>query len=243
MSQTDTTAGFESAQQIIDFIAGSPKSTPVRALVAERPGAEVDYGGAEVYGTPEGRIVLGEWDELKGLLESQADKIDHLRVEADRRNSGVPLLDVRSTHARIEPGAIIRDHVSVGDNAVVLMGAIVNIGAVIGDESMVDMGAVLGGRAIVGRNCHIGAGSVLAGVVEPASATPVVIEDDVMVGANAVILEGVRVGRGAVVAAGAVVVEDVPENAVVAGVPARVIKQRDEGTDGKTGLVEALRTL
>ena len=62
-----------------------------------------------------------------------------------------------------------------------------------------------GGRAIVGKRCHIGAGAVLAGVVEPASATPVVIEDDVMIGANAVVIEGCRVGKGAVVAAGAVV--------------------------------------
>ena len=108
---------------------------------------------------------------------------------------------------------------------------------------MIDMGCVLGGRAIVGRNCHIGAGTVLAGVVEPASATPVTVEDDVMIGANAVVLEGVHVGRGAVVAAGAVVVEDVPDNAVVAGVPARIIKMKDEKTSSKTGLVEALRSL
>ena len=44
------------------------------------------------------------------------------------------------------------------------------------------------------------AGAVLAGVVEPASAVPVVVEDDVLIGANAVVLEGVRVGKGAVVA-------------------------------------------
>ena len=105
------------------------------------------------------------------------------------------------------------------------------------------MGAVLGGRATVGKNCHIGAGTVLAGVVEPASATPVIIEDDVMIGANAVVLEGVRVGKGAVVAAGAVCVEDVPAGAVVAGVPARVIKMRDAQTDSKTGLEEGLRQL
>ena len=79
---------------------------------------------------------------------------------------------------------------------------------------------------------HIGAGTVLAGVVEPASATPVIIEDDVMIGANAVVLEGVHVGKGAVVAAGA-----------VAGVPARAIKMRDEKTDSKTGLEEGLRQL
>ena len=64
-----------------------------------------------------------------------------------------------------------------------------------------------------------------------------------MIGANAVVLEGVRVGAGAVVAAGAVCVEDVPAGAVVAGVPARVIKMRDERTDGKTALVEELRRL
>ena len=108
---------------------------------------------------------------------------------------------------------------------------------------MIDMGAVLGGRATVGARCHVGAGTVLAGVVEPASATPVVIEDDVLIGANAVVLEGVRVGRGAVVAAGAVVVEDVPAGTVVAGVPARVIKQATDVAEGKIALVDALRSL
>ena len=50
---------------------------------------------------------------------------------------------------------------------------------------MIDMGAVLGGRATVGDDCHIGAGAVLAGVVEPASATPVVVEDGVRGGGAA----------------------------------------------------------
>ena len=63
-------------------------------------------------------------------------------------------------------------------------------------------------------------------MIEPASATPVIVEDNVLVGANAVIIEGVHVGEGAVVAAGAVVIEDVPPHTVVAGTPARVIKQK-----------------
>ena len=108
---------------------------------------------------------------------------------------------------------------------------------------MIDIGALLGGRATVGSNCHVGAGAVLAGVIEPASATPVIVEDDVLIGANAVIIEGVHIGRGAVVAAGAVVIEDVPDNAVVAGCPARVIKMKDAGTSQKTALEAALRTL
>ena len=72
---------------------------------------------------------------------------------------------------------------------------------------------------------------------------PVVIEDEVLVGANAVILEGVTVGKGAVVAAGAVVTKDVPPYTVVAGVPARVIKQIDEKTKEKTKIVDELRNL
>jgi acetyltransferase-like isoleucine patch superfamily enzyme len=56
---------------------------------------------------------------------------------------------------------------------------------------------------------------------------PVVIEDDVWIGAKASILPGVRIGRGAIVGTGAVVNKDVPPFAVVAGVPAKIIKQLD----------------
>lgn len=231
------------AQEIIDFIRRAEKKTPVKLYVREKPGQRIDWKGAHVFGGRKGKIIFGDWGELSGILQDNADSIDYYEVENDGRNSAVPLLDTKGVKARIEPGAIIRDHVSIGDNAVIMMGAVINIGAVIGEGTMIDMGAILGGRATVGKNCHIGAGTVLAGVVEPASATPVIIEDGVMIGANAVVLEGVHVGRGAVVAAGAVVVEDVPDNTVVAGVPARVIKQRDEKTDSKTGLEEGLRQL
>lgn len=231
------------AQRIIDFIANAEKKTPVKLYVRLQPGAQVDWGTARVYGTPEGAVVFGDWSELAPVLEAHADIIACCDVENDCRNSAVPLLDLTGVNARIEPGAIIRDRVSIGDGAIIMMGAIINIGAEVGAASMIDMGAVLGGRAIVGARCHIGAGTVLAGVVEPASAAPVRIDDDVMIGANAVVLEGVHVGAGAVVAAGAVVVADVPAGAVVAGVPARVIKMRDERTDSKTGLVESLRQL
>jgi acetyltransferase-like isoleucine patch superfamily enzyme len=60
------------------------------------------------------------------------------------------------------------------------------------------------------------------------TAQGIVIEDDVWLGASAVITDGVRVGKGAVVAAGAVVVKDVPPHTVVAGVPARPVKTIDE---------------
>ena len=229
------------AQEIIDYIASSPKKTPVKLYV--NLSGPVDFGSAQVFGEGKSRIVFGDWTELAPILEASRDKIADLVVENDRRNSGVPLLDLKDLPARIEPGAIIREQVTIGESAVIMMGAILNIGAVVGRRTMIDMGAVLGGRATVGDDCHIGAGAVLAGVVEPASATPVVVEDGVLVGANAVVIEGVRIGAGAVVAAGAVVTENVPPNAVVAGTPARIIKMKDARTEGKTALVDALRSL
>ena len=228
------------AQELIRYIGASPKRTPVKLYVRERE--PVDYGDALVFGAGD-KIVFGDWRELSGVLEANREKIDAYVVENDGRNSAIPLLDTKSLNARIEPGAIIREQVEIGENAVIMMGAILNIGAVVGANSMIDMGAVLGGRAIVGRNCHIGAGAVLAGVIEPASAQSVVVEDDVLIGANAVLIEGVRVCRGAVVAAGAVVTQDVPENMVVAGCPARIIKRKDAQTTEKTALEAVLRSL
>ncbi len=228
------------AQEIIRFIHDAEKKTPVKAYV--KASAPVDFPGCRVFGEKD-CVVFGEWADVKAALETHRDAILDCVIESDRRNSAVPLLDTKPVNARIEPGAIIRDRVEIGDRAVIMMGAIINIGAVVGPDTMIDMGAVLGGRATVGARCHVGAGAVLAGVVEPASATPVILEDDVLIGANAVVIEGVHIGRNAVVAAGSVVISDVPDNAVVAGVPARVIKMKDEKTQAKTALVDALRSL
>ncbi|MDO4266082.1 MAG: 2,3,4,5-tetrahydropyridine-2,6-dicarboxylate N-acetyltransferase [Eubacteriales bacterium] len=229
------------AEEIIRFIHEAEKKTPVKVYINSTKA--LTFSQAKQFGTETSFTLFGDWKELEPELKAQAEYITDMVVENDCRNSAVPLLDLKGINARIEPGAIIRDRVEIGDNAVIMMGAVINIGAVIGDGTMIDMGAVLGGRATVGKHCHIGAGAVLAGVVEPASATPVIIEDDVLVGANAVVIEGVHVGKGSVVAAGAVVIEDVPDNVVVAGCPAKIIKHKDQKTEDKTALIDALRSL
>ena len=210
------------AQEIIEYIRTSEKKTPVKVYVWEK--TPVAFPNCwEFPAGPECKIVFGDWKDVAPVLKS--NEFAHVEIENNCRNSAIPMLDVKDIPARIEPGAIIREQVEIGKNAVIMMGAILNIGAVVGEGTMIDMGAVL------------------AGVVEPASATPVIVEDDVLIGANAVVIEGCRIGHGAVVAAGAIVVEDVAPNTVVAGCPARVIKQKDEKTAAKTALVDALRTL
>ena len=230
------------AQEIIKFISDAKKVTPVKIYLREK--SPIDFTGtsAKIFGTGD-KIIFGDWSELQPVIEANRSSIDDIVIENSARNSAIPLLDLKNIPARIEPGAIIRDNVSIGRNAVIMMGAVLNIGAVVGEGTMIDMGAILGGRATVGKNCHIGAGAVLAGVIEPASAKPVIVDDGVLVGANAVIIEGVHIGEGAVVAAGAVVIEDVEAGKVVAGCPARVIKDKDSGTTLKTALQESLRKI
>jgi len=231
---------FTDPYAIAKFIKEAEKTTPVKAYVSGNLEG-IDSESIKKFGSHNFWVLIGEYKDLQNFLSTHADLVMDVYMENDRRNSAIPMLDIKNINARIEPGAIIRERVSIGNNAVIMMGAVINIGSEIGDGTMIDMNAVLGARATVGKNVHVGAGAVVAGVLEPPSATPVIIEDNVLIGANAVILEGVRVGKNSVVAAGAVVTKDVPPDCVVAGSPAKIIKAKDEKTADKTKLLEDLR--
>ena len=230
------------AYEIAKYIKDSEKQTPVKVYISGN--IKIDKNDKyKVFGNEGSYILIGDYKAIMNDIDTLKASIDDIHVEYDRRNSAIPLYNFLHTEARIEPGALIRDMVTIEKNAVIMMGAVINIGAVVGEGSMVDMNAVIGARGILGKNVHLGACSVVAGVLEPPSATPVIIEDDVLIGANSVILEGVKVGKGSVVAAGSVVTKDVPPGVVVAGSPARIIKNKDQKTSDKTKLMEDLRQL
>jgi len=228
--------------EVIKKISEAKKKTPAKVYLQGNL-ENIDFSKYNFYGSSDSGILFCEYSEYEKFYNLNKQHIHKHKIEIDRRNSAIPIADLTKYNCRIEPGAIIRDMVEIGDNCVIMMGAVINIGAVIGEKTMIDMNVVVGGRAVVGSNCHIGAGTVLAGVIEPPSAKPVVIEDDVMTGANVVILEGIKVGKGAVIAAGSVVISDVEANTVMAGIPAKPLKKVDDKTKSKTQLMEELRKL
>ncbi|MDR0632820.1 MAG: 2,3,4,5-tetrahydropyridine-2,6-dicarboxylate N-succinyltransferase [Holosporales bacterium] len=109
--------------------------------------------------------------------------------------------DFETAKIRVVPGAIVRYGAFIGKEAV-LMNCFVNIGAYVGQRTMVDSFATVGSCAQIGANCHLASGSVIGGVLEPVTAAPVVIEDNCLIGANAVVAEGVVVRNGATIAMG-----------------------------------------
>jgi 2,3,4,5-tetrahydropyridine-2-carboxylate N-succinyltransferase len=107
------------------------------------------------------------------------------------------------------PGAIARRG-SFLSPGVILMPSFVNIGAWVGPGTMVDTWATVGSCAQIGANVHLSGGVGIGGVLEPANAVPVVIEDDAFIGSRCMVVEGARVGRASILGAGTILNPSIP---------------------------------
>lgn len=109
--------------------------------------------------------------------------------------------DFKRAGFRVVPGAWVRHSAYIAPN-VIVMPSFVNIAAHIGAGTMIDTWATVGSCAQVGAGCHISGGAGVGGVLEPVQANPVIIEDNVFIGARSEVVEGVIVRAGAVLSMG-----------------------------------------
>jgi 2,3,4,5-tetrahydropyridine-2,6-dicarboxylate N-succinyltransferase len=119
---------------------------------------------------------------------------------------------------RIVPGgSSIRDGCYVARGVTCMPPMYVNVGAYVDEGTMIDSHALVGSCAQIGRRCHISAAAQIGGVLEPVNATPVIIEDDVLIGGNTGVYEGTLVRRRAVLAAGTILTRGTPVYDIVRG--------------------------
>lgn len=112
---------------------------------------------------------------------------------------------------RVVPGgSSVRSGAYLAKGVVMMPPAYVNVGAYVDEGTMIDSHALVGSCAQIGRRVHLSAAAQIGGVLEPVNASPVIIEDDVLVGGNTGVYEGTIVRRRAVLAAGTVLTRGTP---------------------------------
>ena len=135
--------------------------------------------------------------------EMRSWEIDGLLAFRDRAT--LPTKRLLDGEWRVVPGGTsVRAGAYLGREVVIMPPSYVNVGAWVGNGTMIDSHVLVGSCAQIGARVHLSAGVQVGGVLEPANARPVIVEDDAFVGAQCGLFEGVLVGRGAVLAAGVI---------------------------------------
>ena len=267
-------------QQIIDDAfenraSLSPASAPAEIRNAvEEVIAGLDAGTLRVAEKKDGQWVVNQWIKKAVLISFrlrdneivQAGGLNFFDKVATKFGDYTPE-QFREGGFRVVPPAVARKGSFIGRN-VVLMPSYVNIGAYVDQGTMVDTWATVGSCAQIGKNVHLSGGVGIGGVLEPVQAGPVIIEDNVFVGARSEVVEGVIIEENAVLSMGVYIgmstkIYDretgeitygrVPAGAVVVpgSLPsacgkyslycAVIVKKVDAQTRAKTGINELLR--
>jgi 2,3,4,5-tetrahydropyridine-2-carboxylate N-succinyltransferase len=112
---------------------------------------------------------------------------------------------------RVVPGgSSIREGAYVAPGVICMPPMYINVGAYVDEGTLVDSNALVGSCAQIGKRVHLSAAAQIGGVLEPVNASPVIIEDDVLIGGNCGVYEGTRVGARAVLGAGTILTRSTP---------------------------------
>ncbi len=154
--------------------------------------------------SPEGEWTTNAWIKSAILFYFGIQPMQKIELGPFEYHDKVPLKrNLDSAKVRLVPPGMIRYGAFLEPGALVMPGY-VNIGAYVGSGTMVDTWATVGSCAQIGRDCHLSGGVGIGGVLEPAQAQPVIVEDGAFLGSRAIVVEGVRIGREAVIGAGVV---------------------------------------
>lgn len=195
-------ASKEDARSVFERLRAALSSGDVRAA---EPDASTPTGWRVNTWVKQGILLGFRWGGLADV------SMDHGRWPFVDKDT-LPLKRIGTADGvRIVPGgSSVRDGAYLGRGVICMPPMYVNIGAYVGEGSLVDSHALVGSCAQVGAHVHLSAAAQVGGVIEPVGALPVVIEDDVLVGGNTGLYEGVVVKRRAVIAAGTVITGSTP---------------------------------
>jgi 2,3,4,5-tetrahydropyridine-2-carboxylate N-succinyltransferase len=193
-----------------DNLSAAAPAEDVRRYVHEAINL-LDTGEARVAEVDDdGQVVVHEWLKYAILLLFKIAEMETIELGPFEYADKIPLKrGYAAAGVRVVPGASARWG-SFLDRGVILMPSYTNIGARVGANTMVDTWATVGSCAQIGANVHLSGGVGIGGVLEPAQAKPVVIEDDVLIGSRCMIVNGARVRRGSVLGSGTILTDTIP---------------------------------
>lgn len=149
-------------------------------------------------------ILLGF--RLGALEESSAGRLSFV----DKHTYPARLFSAADGVRMVPGGSSVRSGAYVARGVVCMPPMYINAGAYVDEGTMVDSHALVGSCAQIGKRVHLSAAAQIGGVLEPVNASPVVIEDDVLIGGNSGVYEGTLVRKGAVLAAGTILTRGTP---------------------------------
>jgi 2,3,4,5-tetrahydropyridine-2-carboxylate N-succinyltransferase len=170
----------------------------------------LDHGLIRVAEQSDGKWVVNTWIKQAIMMYFRTTEMQEIEIGPFVYRDKIPLKrNFKELNVRVVPPAVARVG-SFFEAGVVLMPSYVNIGAYVGARTMVDTWATVGSCAQVGCDVHLSGGVGIGGVLEPAMATPVIVEDGAFLGSRAIVVEGVHVGREAVLAANVTLTSSTP---------------------------------
>jgi 2,3,4,5-tetrahydropyridine-2,6-dicarboxylate N-succinyltransferase len=175
----------------------------IRAVIAQLDNGTLRV--AEQMAT--GKWKANEWVKKAVILYFPIQQMESYEIGPFVYHDKIPLKqNYEALGVRVVPNAVAR-YGAFLEKGVILMPSYVNIGAYVGSGTMVDTWATVGSCAQIGRNVHLSGGVGIGGVLEPAQATPTIIEDECFIGSRCIVVEGVVVERESVLGANVVLTQ------------------------------------